>query len=105
MILAIESAVLCVLFTLMVYLMSRNPIKQLYNYPPNIQERVNSLEEYKDKIPTKKNKIGAKLIASIGFVIVLALILRYVNGSSCFYSAASYTIKTEARFESTTKKI
>ena len=44
MILAIESVVLCLVFTLMVYLMSREPIKSLYNYPPNIQERVKSLE-------------------------------------------------------------
>lgn len=87
MILAIESAVLCALFTLMVYLMSRDPIKQLYNYPPNIQERVKSLDEYKDKVPTKKNKIGVKLIASAGFVVVLALILRYVNGYTTFIKA------------------
>lgn len=52
MILVIESIVLCVLFTIMVYIMSREPIKTLYNYPPKIQERVKSLDEYKDKIPT-----------------------------------------------------
>jgi len=39
------------------YIMSREPIKTLYNYPPKIQERVKSLEEYKNKIPTKENKI------------------------------------------------
>ena len=60
MILVIESMVLCVLFTIMVYIMSREPIKTLYNYPPKIQERVKSLDEYKDKIPTQKNKIFAK---------------------------------------------
>ena len=57
MILVIESIVLCVLFTIMVYIMSREPIKTLYNYPPKIQERVKSLDEYKDKIPTQKNKV------------------------------------------------
>lgn len=46
MILAIESILLCLLFTLMVYLMSRDPIKELYNYPPKIQERIKSLPEY-----------------------------------------------------------
>lgn len=46
MILVIESVVLCLAFTLMVYIMSREPIKILYNYPPKIQERVKSLEEY-----------------------------------------------------------
>ena len=45
MILLIESVVLCLLFAVMVYAMSRQPIKTLYNYPPNIQERVKTLEE------------------------------------------------------------
>ena len=48
MILVIESIALCVFFTIMVYVMSREPIKTLYNYPPKIQERVKSLDEYKD---------------------------------------------------------
>lgn len=60
MILANESIVLCTLFTLMVYIMSRNPIKTLYNYPPKIQERVMSLDDYKDQIPTQKNKVVAQ---------------------------------------------
>ena len=33
MIIVIESIVLCALFTLMVFIMSRDPIKTLYNYP------------------------------------------------------------------------
>ena len=61
MIIVIESVVLCAVFTLMVYFMSREPIKSLYNYPPKIQERVRTLPEYKDKIPTQKNKLAAKL--------------------------------------------
>ena len=61
MILTIESIVLCLLFTLMVYLISREPIKSLYNYPPKIQERVKTLDEYKNQIPTQKNKLAAKI--------------------------------------------
>ena len=87
MILAIESVVLCLVFTLMVWLMVRDPIKSLYNYPPKIQERVKSLEEYKDKIPTQKNKLAAKLTACVLFVVVLSLILRYVNGYTTFLHA------------------
>ena len=52
MIIAIESIVLCLVFTLMGCLMSREPIKSLYNYPPKIQERVKLLDEYMDKIRT-----------------------------------------------------
>ena len=65
MILIIESIILCAVFTLFVFIMSRDPIKTLYNYPPKIQERVKSLDEYKDKIPTQKKKISAKLFASL----------------------------------------
>ena len=87
MIIAIESVVLCLVFTLMVYLMSREPIKTLYNYPPKIQERVRTLPEYKDKIPTQKNKLAAKLTASVLFIVILSLILRYVNGCTSFLQA------------------
>lgn len=87
MILAIESAVLCLLFTLMVYGMSREPVKQLYNYPPRIQERVRSLSAYEGRIPTQKNKLAAKLTASVLFIVILSLILRYVNGCTSFLQA------------------
>ena len=90
MILVVESIILCALFTLMVYLMSKDPIKTLYNYPPKIQERVKSLEEYKDKIPTEKNKISAKICASILIIIVISLILRYVNGYTTFLKGFGY---------------
>ena len=87
MIFAIESAALCLIFTLMVYLMSRDPIKTLYNYPPKIQERVKSLDAYKDRIPTQKNKAAAKIAASLLFVVILSLVLRYVNGCTAFLQA------------------
>lgn len=90
MILVIESIVLCALFTIMVYIMSRKPINTLYNYPPKIQERVKSLEEYKDKIPTQKNKIFAKSLASILIIIIISLILRYVNGYTTFVEGFGY---------------
>ena len=90
MILVIESIILCVLFTIMVYIMSREPIKTLYNYPPKIQERVKSLDEYKDKIPTQKNKIIAKGLASILIIVIISLILRYVNGYTTFIEGFGY---------------
>ncbi|MBR0481326.1 MAG: hypothetical protein IJJ48_02515 [Firmicutes bacterium] len=90
MLLVIEGIVLCILFTLAVCRMSRDPIKTLYNYPPAIQERVKSLEEYKDQIPTEKNKISAKVAACIIFVAVLSLLLRYVNGYTTFKEAFLY---------------
>lgn len=90
MIIVIESIVLCILFTVMVYIMSRNPIATLYNYPPKIQERVKSLEEYKDKIPTTQNKIFTKIMASIFIIIIVSLILRYINGYTTFIEGFGY---------------
>ena len=90
MILVIESIVLCIIFTIMVYAISREPIKTLYNYPPKIQERVKSLDEYKDKIPTQENKIIAKICASILFLIIICVVLRYINGYTTFIKAFVY---------------
>ena len=90
MIIIIESIILCLIFTIMVYIMSREPIKTLYNYPPKIQQRVKSLAEYKNKIPTQENKIIAKLLASIIFLIIICLILRYINGYTTFKESFIY---------------
>ncbi len=90
MVICIESIVLCCIFTLMVYIMSREPIKTLYNYPPKIQERVKSLEEYKDKIPTEKNKIVAKIFASIIFLSIICVVLRYINGYTTFIDSFKF---------------
>lgn len=86
----IESIILCAVFTLFVFVMSRNPIKTVYNYPPKIQERVKSLDYYKDSLPTQKNKVVAKLIACVLFVVVLSLILRFVNGYTGFLEAFGF---------------
>lgn len=90
MILIVESLILCAAFTLMIYLISREPIKILYNYPPRIQERVKSFEEYKDKIPTQKNKLSAKLTTILLFTAVFAIILRFVNGYTTFLQGFGY---------------
>lgn len=54
MIILIECIILCALFTLMIYMMSKNPIATIYNYPPKVQEKVKLIKEYQDKISTKK---------------------------------------------------
>ena len=90
MIIIVESIILCAIFTLMVFIMSREPIKTLYNYPPNIQERVKSLDEYKDKLPTNENKIIAKIMASILFLAILCILLRYINGYRTFIESFKY---------------
>lgn len=87
MVVLIECIIFCLVFTIMVCIMARNPIATLYNYPPKIQERVKSLDEYKDKIPTNKNKILAKSFVAIMIIIIVSLILRFVNGYETFNEA------------------
>lgn len=84
MIVIVECIVLGLIFTLMVYFMSKNPIKTLYNYPYKIQERVKTLNQYKNQIPTQNNKIVTKLSVSIFIIIFVSLILRYINGYTTF---------------------
>ncbi len=90
MLITIESIILCILFTIMVYIMSKNPINILYNYPPKIQERVKSIDNYKNKIPTNKNKKTIKIFASLFFLIIICLILRYINGYTTFFNSFRY---------------
>ena len=91
MIITIETIMLTLIFTIMVYVISREPIKTLYNYPPKIQERVKTLDEYKDKIPTNENKIIAKLTASILIIVIVSLIMKFVNGYNTFIDGFKYS--------------
>ena len=90
MIIVIESIILCAVFTAMVFVISREPIKTLYNYPPEIQNRVKTLDEYKDKIPTQENKIIVKVFASILFLVIICVVLRYINGYTTFIKSFGY---------------
>ena len=87
----IETLVLGILFTLMVYKMSRNPIKEIYNYPPKIQERVKSLKQYEGRIPTEKKKISIKLVASFIIIVIISLIMKYINGYDTFIDGFKYS--------------
>ena len=91
LVITIETIILGIIFTLLVYKMSRNPIKELYNYPPKIQERVKSLEQYKDKIPTQKKKLSIKIIASVIIITIISLIMRYINGYHTFLDGFIYS--------------
>ena len=91
MIILIETIAFCILFTLMVLIMSKNPIKTLYNYPPKIQERVKSLDEYKGKIPTQNNKIATKIIAATIIIIIAGAVMRFVNGYTDFLNGFKYS--------------
>ncbi len=91
MIILIEAIVFCIAFTLMILILSKDPIKTVYNYPPKIRERVKSLEEYKDKIPTQNNKIATKILAAIIIIIIASVVMRFVNGYTDFLTGFKYS--------------
>ena len=87
MIFLIESLIACVVFTLFVFLMSRDPVKMVFNYPPSIIERCKSLG-----LVDESNRPGGivfyvkKITAMAIFGILLGLLVRYVNGCTTFWS-------------------
>ena len=87
----IETIVLGLLFTLMVYKMSRDPIKEIYNYPPKIQERVKGLEQYKNQIPTTQKKVSIKIVAAVIIILIISVIMKYINGYDTFLEGFIYS--------------
>lgn len=87
MVFLIESLVACALFTFFVLLMSRDPVKTIFNYPPAIIERCDKLG-----LVDTSNKPGGvgfyakKLTAMAAFGVLLGLLVRYVNGCTSFWS-------------------
>ncbi|MBP3202697.1 MAG: hypothetical protein J6M31_03715 [Bacteroidales bacterium] len=89
MVFLIESLVACAVFTLFVFLMSRDPIKTVFNYPPAIIERCDKLG-----LVDAGNKPGGvafyvkKVTAMAVFGVLLGLLVKYVNGCETFWCGA-----------------
>ena len=89
MIFVLESIAACALFTLFVFLMSRDPVKSIFNYPQAIIERCDQLG-----LVDASNKPGGtvfyvkKVGAMMVFGILLGLLVRYVNGCGTYWCGA-----------------
>ena len=82
----IESLVACALFSLFVYLMSRDPVKTVFNYPPAIIERCRQLGLVNDSNgPGGPVFYAKKITALIVFGVLLGLVVKYVNGCTTFW--------------------
>ena len=85
----LESLIACALFTLFVFLMSRDPVKTLFNYPPPIIERCRSLGLVDDgNCPGGPGFYAKKIVALAVFGILLGLLVKYVNGCTAFWGGA-----------------
>ena len=85
MILVYECVVICVLFSLGIFIpLYKNPIGQIMSYPKKIRARVESLPEYKECIKQKEQKhIVIKIMAVFVFAIILGII-AYLSGAKNF---------------------
>ncbi len=87
MVFLLESIAACVAFTVFVFIMSRNPVKSLFNYPPAIIERCKTLG-----LVDEGNKPGGavfyakKITALVLFGVVLGFLVSYVNGCTTYWS-------------------
>ena len=82
----LESLAACALFTLFVYLMSRDPVKTVFNYPPAIIERCRQLGLVDDSNrPGGPVFYAKKITALVVFGVLLGLLVRYANGCTTFW--------------------
>ncbi|MBO6044337.1 MAG: hypothetical protein J6P69_00600 [Bacteroidales bacterium] len=85
----IESLIACAIFTLFVFLMSRDPVKTIFNYPPAIIERCKQLGLVDEgNRPGGKGFYAKKVAALLVFGVLLGLLVRYVNGCTTFWCGA-----------------
>lgn len=85
----IESVGACALFSLLVFLISRNPVRILYNYPPEVVERCRRLGLIDDmNRPRGVVFYTKKSAAVLSFGVLLGLLVRYANGVTSFWSGA-----------------
>ena len=86
MIFLLESLLACVAFTFFVFILSRNPLKTIYNSPPAIVERAVKLG-----LVDENNRPGGmvfyikKISVLLIFGLVLGFLMRYVNGCETFW--------------------
>lgn len=86
MVFLLESLLSCALFSLFVYLMTRDPVKTIFNYPPAIIERCRQLGLVDDRNrPGGKVFYAKKIVALIVFGVLLGLLVRYVNGCTTLW--------------------
>ncbi|MBQ7775885.1 MAG: hypothetical protein IJ379_08180 [Lachnospiraceae bacterium] len=88
----VESIVLCMLFSIPLLIMSKNPIAGIHNYPPAIIEKAIELglTDETHRLRSKKTIIK-KLIAAVLVAIICALIVYQVNGARSFKAGFAYT--------------
>jgi len=86
MILLIECIVICILFSLGIFIpLYKNPVGQIMSYPKKIRERVENLPQYKDSINQKERKHLLIKILSIFVIAFVLYILAYMSNARTYF--------------------
>lgn len=84
----VESVAACAVFTLLLQLVMVNRQTAFVNeYPAAVTDKLRQLGLIAQKPPARKKDIFRKLIALVVYTVLLALLLRYVNGIEDFWGA------------------
>lgn len=88
MIFLVECIIACVSFTIALELLAARRREVFINdYPPVVSEKLRDLNVVAETPPTKKSNIIRKVIAIIVYVVLFALVLRFINGITTFLRA------------------
>lgn len=87
----IESIIGCALFTaIIVPQVLKKPLSYFYDYPKEVQARMRTLPQYKDKIPPRASvNLKKKIPAFVAILIILALV-AWFSGARGFGMGALY---------------
>ena len=92
MVFLIESILGCILFTVSIVILSKNPIAGIHDYPPAIIERVKEMGMIDDtQVPGSKKVIIKKMVAALLIGVICALVVWYFNGARTFLLGAGIT--------------
>lgn len=85
MIFVMEATIMCILFTVAILSRMKNPLKEIYSYPPNIVKRVIELGLIEDKEkPNFMTAIKKKWPLIVIFGILIGVIVSFVNDADTF---------------------
>ena len=85
MILFIQCAVCCLLFTLAILpAQYKDPINMIMSYPPKIRQRVEELPQYKGMIKQRKKAHVVKKIFGLIFFVIILCFVAYLSGCRSF---------------------
>lgn len=92
MVFLIESIVGCILFTIPLIIVSRNPLAAIHDYPPAIIQRVKEMGLIDDtQVPRSKKVIMKKSLAALIIAFLCALAVWHFNGARSFLQGAGIT--------------